>query len=57
MDRPAGAYIVKENGDIVPDPNDEAMVARHGLKNKEPKTKNKEQRTKNEEQGTEEKDG
>lgn len=32
MERPAGSYILDEQGNLIPNPDDEAMAARHGLK-------------------------
>jgi hypothetical protein len=32
FDRPAGSWILQEDGTLVPDMNDEATVNRHGLK-------------------------
>ncbi|MBT9171353.1 MAG: hypothetical protein DDT18_01727 [Actinobacteria bacterium] len=36
-ERQPGAYVVNEKGEIVPDPNDEAMVERYGLKKEKKK--------------------
>lgn len=39
MEERVGAYVAKEDGNIVPDAEDEAMAKRHGLRPKKTDTK------------------